>query len=163
MSLSRTIAGASKKPPLYYLFNPTALLHIYPTGNWDVSAAACDAFLPGVRILGGGFPFPFAFDASTSFVIWSFSTSFRVRHTPRLGRCGSPVSPPVVTVVTRRGGGGGKLLWRRDILDGEGHISGRWRWMEGLVAWRGLVSLAAAFNDPPNRLFGMLKSVIVLS
>jgi hypothetical protein len=35
--------------------------------------------------------------------------------------------------------------------------------MEGLVAGRGLVSLAAAFNDPLNRLFGMLKSVIVLS
>jgi hypothetical protein len=65
---------------------------MYPTGNWDISAAAGNAFLPGVRILGA-FPFPFAFDASTSSATWLFSTSFRVRLTPRLGRCGSPVSP----------------------------------------------------------------------
>jgi hypothetical protein len=51
-----------------YLFNSTALLGggIYPSSNWDISAAACNAFFPGLRILGAfPFPFPFAFDAST--------------------------------------------------------------------------------------------------
>jgi hypothetical protein len=57
-----------------YLFNITALLggSIYTISNWDISATACNATFPGLRMLSA-----FPFDASTSFLVWLFSTSFR--------------------------------------------------------------------------------------
>jgi hypothetical protein len=73
-----------------YLFNSTALLGggIYPSSNWDISAAACSAFFPGCRLLG------FDLAATKSFAVWLLSSSFRDRLTPRLGRRFSTVSLP---------------------------------------------------------------------
>ena len=80
----------SISPLLYYyqLFNSTALLGggIYPSGSCDISAAAANAFSPGLRLFG-------AFDAAMSFVVWLSSTSFCVLRTPRIGRCCFTVSP----------------------------------------------------------------------
>src|SRR5271167_3859919 len=106
-----------------YLFNSTALLGggIYPSSNWDISAAACNAFFPGLRILGAfPFPFPFAFDASTSFLVWLFSTSFRDRLTPCLGRCGSPVSPLLSLLLLELSLEEEEDSLEKDILDREG-------------------------------------------
>jgi hypothetical protein len=50
-----------------YLFNSTVLLGggIYPASSWD-SAAACNAFFPGLHVLSA---IPFPFEASTSFLV----------------------------------------------------------------------------------------------
>jgi hypothetical protein len=70
------------------MFNSTALLGggINPSSSWDISTAAANALFPSLRLFS-------AFDAATSFLVWLFSTSFRDRRTPRLGRLAPPVSP----------------------------------------------------------------------
>jgi hypothetical protein len=97
-----------------------------------------------------------AFDVAISFLVWLFYTNFRDRLTPRL------VSPvlcrfsPVFAVIAGVITGGGRCLRRRGYTGRGGHIGrGRWRWgcEEGLVAGKGLISLALAFDDVLHGLF----------
>jgi hypothetical protein len=70
------------------MFNSTALLGggINPSSSWDISTTASNALFPSLHLFS-------AFDAATFFLVWLFSTSFRDRRTPRLGRLAPLVSP----------------------------------------------------------------------